>query len=308
MTPEEIITTIIKDQGFVLVGFLGRQDALLGDWIKPWLDKGFQADMAWIEKNQGIRQDPCSIEEKGQSIITMAYPYNTEAPAGWEKDHLISNYAWGEDYHKVLKKKLKLAMAQIQEQIPEFQGRAFTDSAPLPEKILAAKSGLGWIGKNSLLINREYGSYLFLAEIVCNLPLTSTPPGKDYCGSCTRCLQACPTVAINEQKEVDSRLCVSYLTIEKHGEFTEKEEKALDSQLFGCDICQQVCPWNNKAPVMEDSPFACFPRWADLDLENISTMTDEQFNQLKEKSPVKRTKVEGFRRNAQAVLHNRISD
>ncbi|MCP4295598.1 MAG: tRNA epoxyqueuosine(34) reductase QueG [Proteobacteria bacterium] len=308
MNKEKIIIKILKSLGFPLVGFLKREDTQLGNWVEGWIDKGFHGEMEWIERNREIRRDPCSIIEVGRSLITMAIPYNTPAPEDWKDEHLISNYAWGEDYHKVIKKRLKTALSKIKEHIPDFEGRAFTDSAPLAEKILAAKSGLGWIGKNSLLINEKFGSYIFLAEIVCNQELESTQAAVDRCGTCRLCISACPTAAINEQLEVDSNKCISYLTIEKRGEFNEIEQGSLDYQIFGCDLCQQICPWNRKAPYQEDSPFNCFDRWSKMMKENLHFLLNEDFEKLKQKSPIKRAKKEGFFRNIQTVINHSIKD
>ncbi len=298
------ISTVFKKAGFARVGFLNRQDARFGNWLQPWLINGYHADMNWMEKNMGIRSDPCSIEDYGRSIICLSYPYFTAYPLVWKNGNPISNYAWGEDYHSVLRKKLKTALEELNSIFPDFRGRSFVDSAPIPEKILAAKCGLGWIGKNSMLIDRKLGSYLFLAEIVCNLNLPSTPPVNDYCGNCSACIDACPTQAIRSEGNIDSRRCISYLTIEKRGQFTRNEEKSIGYHLFGCDICQQVCPWNNKITPIEKSPFQCSEKWLNIEIEELAEISEILFNQLKAKSPIKRAKLAGIRRNALAVLKN----
>jgi epoxyqueuosine reductase len=308
MKNEVLIYEILNSLGFPLVGFLNREDSQLGEWIQGWINQGFHGEMSWIEKNLTIRRDPCSIIEDGHSLITLAIPYLTPAPKQWQGEHLISNYAWGEDYHQVIKRRLKKALLLFKEKIPDFQGRAFTDSAPLAEKVLAAKSGLGWIGKNSLLINEKYGSYIFLAVIVCNQKLDSTRPVTNRCGSCELCLTACPTTAINDKKEVNATKCISYLTIEKRGDFKAVEAEKLEYQIFGCDICQQVCPWNKKAIYQDNSPFACFERWSNLTKDNLSQLLEKEFDILKIKSPVKRAKKEGFQRNIQAVLNRSLTD
>ncbi len=302
---QQLIADLITDQGFALVGFLSRQDASLGDWITPWLEKGFHADMEWITRNAAIRESPCSIESGSASIITMAYPYRTLPPVSWESRNPISNYAWGEDYHEVLKKKLKVIINALYKLYPSFKGRAFVDSAPIPEKIVAMKSGLGWIGKNSILINKKLGSYLFLAEIVCNLLFKTTPPVKNYCGSCRKCIDACPSKAIVSDGMIDSSNCVSYLTIEKRSDFSIFEKSQIDYHLFGCDICQQVCPWNKKSPFQVSSPFQCFSRWVDIDLNDVCHLTCAEYEMIKENSPIKRATLEGLKRNAAAVLENK---
>lgn len=260
-----------------------------------------------MQRNAAIRSDPCSIINDGKSIISIAFPYHTQTPHQWRDKHLISNYAWGEDYHLVIKKRLKEAICRITEAIPGFQGRGFTDSAPLPEKIIAAACGIGWIGKNSLLISSQWGSYIFLAEIVCNLDLDSTPPLPDKCGKCDLCLKACPNGAIIEPKTVNATKCASYLTIEKQGEFSNEEQKQIHYHLFGCDSCQLVCPWNQGLKVLEDSPFACDSKWLDLKPDALLGLTEVQFDQLKIKSPLKRIKLAGIHRNARAIISNESS-
>lgn len=304
----ERIRTILHDEGFVLVGFLNRKDACFPGWIDSWLSRGYNASMDWMGKNKRIREDPCSILDDGKTLISLAYPYYTQSPTGWEKNNPISRYAWGKDYHVVLRRKLRRALSTISSLIDGFQARSFVDTAPLPEKIIAVKAGLGWIGKNSMLINPDYGSFLFLAEIVCNVELTSfRTKHKDLCGDCRRCIDNCPTQSIKSDRQIDSRSCVSFLTIEKRGEFTHEESKSINYQLFGCDICQQVCPWNEKAIMIKDSPFACFDRWTQIDVESMATLTENAFEPLKRQSPIKRAGVEGIRRNAAAILKNRLA-
>ncbi|MGK0288632.1 MAG: epoxyqueuosine reductase [bacterium] len=301
---KQTIQEIFQKHGFSSVGFLAAEDAFLGNWLEGWLENGYQADMNWMKNNQEIRSNPTTIEPYVKTIIIGTYPYYTTPPDGWEKENKISNYAWGKDYHKILKKKLIQISNEIKEIIPEFEGRAFVDSAPLPEKILGQKTGLGWIGKNSLLIHPKKGSYFFLGELVTNLELDSSTPIKDYCGNCTRCITACPTDAILPNKTVDANRCISWLTIEKAGDFSIDEEKMLSYQIFGCDICQQVCPWNREAEQTQDSSFQCDPKWLDLSVPDFANMEEIQFEQLKQSSPVKRPKITGIRRNATAILNN----
>ncbi|MCP4751808.1 MAG: tRNA epoxyqueuosine(34) reductase QueG [Proteobacteria bacterium] len=300
-----MLESFFKKAGFVLAGVLNRGDAVFGNWLEPWLNRGYHADMSWMEKNASIRRDPCSIEAYGKSILSLAYPYFTEPPEIWGDNNPISNYAWGEDYHKVLQKLLKHALNEASAAIPGFLGRSFVDTAPIPEKVVAALSGVGWIGRNGMLIHRQLGSYLFLAEVVCNLDLPSTPPAKDYCGKCTLCLESCPTQAILADRTIDSRRCISYLTIEKRGEYSKREEEQVGYHLFGCDICQQVCPWNRKVQPIRNSPFECSDKWLKISLEELADVSETRFEHLKRKSPLKRAKLEGIRRNARAVLKNR---
>jgi epoxyqueuosine reductase len=302
---KKYIRDLLISEGFSLVGFLHKDDCHFGDWISAWLDNGFHSEMTWMEQYQSIRNNPSIIEPYTKSVISAAFNYKSAPPEAWKGRNPISNYAWGEDYHVVLRKKLVFILRQFEKEIPGFKGRACIDTAPIPEKIIAYKSGLGWIGKNSLLINRHFGSYLFLVEIICNQEFTSEKSAKDYCGTCRKCIDACPTKAIVEDGIIDSNRCISYLTIEKRGAFSEKEESFIDYQLFGCDICQQVCPWNKKSPLSSFSPFQCSDKWVATNLASTHSLTQEEFELLKIKSPVKRAKFSGFLRNLQAVSSKR---
>ncbi|MFH2130187.1 MAG: tRNA epoxyqueuosine(34) reductase QueG [bacterium] len=298
------IISVLKSAGAVHIGFLNRSAAQFGQWLQSWLDNGYHGDMSWMKRNASIRSDPCSILDDGKSIISIAFPYFTSPPDQWKDRHLISNFAWGEDYHEVIKKRLKNAIQQITQEIPGFKGRAFTDSAPLPEKMIAAACGIGWIGKNSLLLSPEWGSYIFLAEIVCNLDLDSTPPLKDRCGRCDLCVNACPNGAILGGRMINATKCASFLTIEKRGEFNLEEKISIHDHLFGCDSCQLVCPWNSKLEALADTPFACDPKWLNLTVEELVNLSPEQFANLTKQSPLKRIKLAGLQRNAHAIISN----
>ncbi len=302
---ETLITDFFIEEGFAQVGFLNHKDAKFEDWISEWLQKGYHADMSWMLKYKSIRLNPCSMVDFGKSIIIASYPYATKMPEKWERENPISNYAWGEDYHVFLRKKLKKILQKLETNIQGFKGRFFVDTAPIPEKIIAARCGLGWIGKNSLLINRKFGSTVFLGGIVSNLDLPSTSVSKHLCGKCDKCIQACPTRAVLSDAVIDSSRCISYLTIEKRGTFTPFEEKQVGYHLFGCDICQQVCPFNRKPVAMEDSAFSCADKWLTIDMEELATLSKERFDELKINSPLKRAKLDGIRRNARAVLKNK---
>lgn len=292
--------------GFPLVGFVNCKDTgVLDGFLQPWLEAGHQADMRWMETHQHLRENPKQLEPYAKSFICVALPYHTQPAKQWQQNNPISNYAWGEDYHKIIRKKLKLALTNLRQKIPHFKGRGFVDSAPVPEKVLAYLAGLGWIGKNSLLIHPKYGSYLFLAEILTNLELQTSPPMKDHCGHCRRCLDACPTTAILPEKVVNSNRCISWMTIEKKGEFNEFEAAAIEYQVFGCDICQQVCPWNKKpTPLPADSPFQLAEKWQNMRIEDFAKLDPENYETLKQKSPIKRAKYMGIKRNAKTALKN----
>ena len=299
---ESKIKSILLEAGFGKVGFLNKAQAVFEDWYQPWIKKNYHADMLWFEQNGHLRINPCSIVDNAKSIITLATPYYTKRPDFIGGKNPISCYAWGEDYHKVIRKMLKSSIKALSQEFKDFNGRGFVDTAPLPEKVLAQQSGLGWIGKNGILINPDYGSYLFLAEIVCNLDLKSTKPIKDNCGKCRLCLDNCPTKAIKSNKMIDAGHCLSYLTIEKKGEFSKKEEKMIDYQLFGCDLCQEVCPFNQKLTPLSNSPFNCLSKWGNLKIDELVDITDDQFEQLKQKSALKRLKPDNLKRNARAII------
>jgi epoxyqueuosine reductase len=301
---EKELVAILKSAGAARVGFLNRDRAQFGDWFRLWLDHGYHGDMGWMERNLEIRSDPCSILEGGKSIISMAFPYLTPTPEQWRESRLISNYAWGEDYHTVLKKRLTKAVKDIKTLYPEFEGRIFVDSAPLPEKMIAAACGIGWIGRNSMLINPELGSFIFLAEIVCNLDLRTTPAMEDRCGDCDLCIHECPNQAILEDRTINATRCTSYLTIEKRGAYNTEEAGQIRHCLFGCDACQLVCPWNDGIPKQKDSPFACDTKWLNIDIRELRELSESEFEQLKIKSPLKRLKLQGIRRNAAAIINN----
>ena len=298
------IFNLFYNEGFELVGAVNKENCQIDQqYFKQWIDKGFHADLDWVENNSKFRNDPCSLIDNGASILIAAINYNSKAPSSWKENHYISNYAWGTDYHLLLKKKLKRIQANISKIIPGFKSRGFVDSAPIPERVVAFRAGLGWVGKNGMLINRKLGSFLFLAEIVCNLTFEFiTLPAKDYCGTCVKCIEACPNQAIIENGVVDSRRCISYLTIEKRGEFTPQEKSMVDYQVFGCDICQQVCPWNKKSPITSQNEFCLSDKWKSFNLSELKDLSQESFDKLKIRSAIKRAKFEGFKRNVKAIL------
>lgn len=305
MTIENLIQEKLRALGFPLIGFLNRRDAIFKNSISNWVANGYHAEMKWMEENQIFKTDPCSIEPYGTAIICVAIPYNTVSIGQPLPQKLINRYAWGEDYHKLIKKRLQIAIQSISKDIPNFKARAFVDSAPLPEKQLAAKAGLGWIGKNSLLINPTYGSYLFLGEIVCNLEFQYDVFSViNQCGSCQKCVKSCPGDALQSSIGLNSNRCCSYLSIEKRGDFKVEEEKLIQDGIFGCDICQNVCPWNHNVPVSQESAFQCFERWKRLDLEQVVNLTEQEFEELKIKSAVKRAGLKGLKRNAAAFIKN----
>lgn len=287
------------EQGFAGVGiaraeFLSEEAANL----EQWLSQGYAGEMAYLERNVEMRLDPRLLFPGTRSVISLVFNYhNPEKPEHADAPR-IAQYALGEDYHYVLKWKLKEILKQAQAQFGDFQGRAFVDSAPMHERAWARRSGLGWIGKNSLLLNKGMGSQFFLAELLVDLDLAPDAPVQDHCGSCTACIDACPTGAIIQPEVVDGSKCISYFTIELRGAIPEPYAKQLGEWVFGCDICQDVCPWNRRH-AKRHSEERLQPRPGVLEMSRADwvDLTEETFREVFKSTPLKRTGWEGIRRN-----------
>ena len=299
-------TKFIKDEskrlGFSSCGiskarFLSEE----ADNFEKWLTKGYQGSMSYLEKNIDKRLDPRLLVPGSKSVISLSYNYFPPKKLIEENNFIISKYAYGKDYHKVLKKKLKKLFASIREKIGKIEGRVFVDSAPIHERAWAKLSGLGWVGKNSLLINKNKGSYFFLAEIICDLELEYDEPVLNRCGSCTRCIDACPTDAITEAQVIDAKKCISYLTIENKENIPEELSGSLTDSIFGCDICQDVCPWNKRSTPHNEKEFLPNKELKKLKRKDWIELTEETFNKIFEGSAVKRTKYKGLTRNIKAI-------
>jgi len=287
-----------RELGFSICGLLACKE-LTGyrPRLEDWLDKGHNADMAWMERNLDKRLDPGLLVEGAKSIIVLALNYYQEYKPG-PGQPVFSRYALGADYHKILKDKIYLLLDALKAEAGELSGRVFVDSAPVLEKAWAEEGGLGWIGKNGMLINPAEGSWLFLGELIIDLELVyDRPAKKDYCGNCTRCIEACPTGAILNNRTIDSAKCISYLTIEKKGEFTKEEQAKQAKRVFGCDICQEVCPWNSRAKETGEKAFDILPEIAKYSIDDWKKITEEEFNLIFRNSGVLRTGYKGFMRN-----------
>ncbi len=263
--------------------------------LKNWLQDGFHGEMKYMENHFEKRTDPRKLVDNAKSVISVLYNYYPPKVQP-ENSYKISKYAYGRDYHLVVKEKLYKLFDYIKTLEPEAKARIFVDSAPVMEKVWAAKSGLGWIGKNTNLISKEHGSFLFIGEIIIDIELVADSPIKDYCGNCTKCLDACPTKALSPYK-LDARKCISYLTIEKKGEIPENFKNQWNDWIFGCDICQDVCPWNSKASVHSERDFKPKPeiiKFLRLDWEKL---TEIDFNQIFKESPLERPKFDVINRN-----------
>ena len=292
-----VIKKIATDLGFSFCG-ISKAEFLEEEApkLEEWLSRGYQGKMGYLENHFDKRLDPVKLVPDAKSVVSLAYNYYPEKRYQRSDRPKIAKYAYGQDYHFIIKDKLKEFMARIREEIGEVNGRIFVDSAPVHERAWAAKSGLGWIGKNSLLLNRESGSFFFLAELIIDLELTADGSMKDYCGTCTACQDACPTDAIAEPYVVDGSRCISYLTIELKEEIPSVLKSKLDGWAFGCDICQDVCPWNRFSKTHNEPKF--LPQgWEHFSNQDWREITKEVFQKVFKKSPVKRAKLEGLKRN-----------
>jgi epoxyqueuosine reductase len=267
--------------------------------LEAWLNGNLHGKMAYMANHFDKRIDPRQLVDGAKSVISLTYNYFTDAEQTDADAPKISKYAYGADYHHVVKDKLKQLMQFIAAEIGEVGGRAFVDSAPVLERDWARRSGTGWVGKNTMLINPKRGSYFFLAELILDLELTSDTPMKDYCGTCRRCIDACPTEAISpEGYFMDGSKCISYLTIELRDEKLPPQYKdKMEGWMFGCDICQQVCPWNRFSTPHSEPQFNPHPDLLEMSREEWLDISADVFSEVFKKSAVKRTKFDGLKRN-----------
>lgn len=295
------IKSIASELGFSFcgiskAGFLEEEAPRLEEWLK----RGYQGKMSYLENHFDKRLDPTKLVPGARSVVSLIYNYYPEQDHTEGKPYKLAKYAYGQDYHQVIKDKLYEMMSRIHEQIGAVEGRVFVDSAPVHERAWAAKSGLGWVGKNSLLLNRKMGSFFFLAELIIDLELEPDGPVKDYCGTCTACQDACPTEAIAAPGVVDGSRCISYLTIELREEVPAAFHAHMENWVFGCDICQDVCPWNRFSKPHQEPLFQ--PQgWENLEVSEWEEMTEAVFARVFRKSAVKRAKYNGLSRNVRLL-------
>lgn len=295
-----IVKKTAKDLGFDFCG-IAKAEFLEEEAprLEAWLNQNYHGKMAYLANHFDKRLDPRKLVEGACSVVSLIYNYYPkerlpESPG----DYKLAKYAYGKDYHFVIKEKLKRFLEMLGEEVGEIHGRVFVDSAPVMERQWAQKSGLGWLGKNSLLLNKQMGSFFFLAELILDLPLhADTPMTKDYCGTCTRCMDACPTDAIIAPGVVNGSQCISYFTIELKEELPKQVAGKFENWVFGCDICQDVCPWNRFSAPHKEPAFEPHPDLKDFDKNDWEEMTQEVFGKVFQKSAVKRTKWEGLKRN-----------
>ena len=292
--------------GFDLVGF-ARAEKLIpeGTLFEEWIERGFHGEMKWLENNREKRVDPRLLFENAKTVVSLAVNYYD--PTEHSESDLtgkISRYAWGDDYHDVIRSMLNELIDLVNQRWPEVRAKGCVDTAPIMDKSWAARAGLGWIGKHTNLITRELGSWVFLAEIIIDHEVDCfDEPIEDHCGNCTACLDACPTNAIVEPYLVDSNRCISYATIElRSEELPSLIAENLNGWLYGCDICQDVCPWNRFQKDSLNPSFVPRPHNISPVLSDIDSMVHENYIELFRKSAIKRTKLQGLKRNASALL------
>lgn len=289
--------------GFMSVGF-AKADFLEEDAIRleSFLKNNYHGKMSYLENHFDLRVDPRKLVPNAKSVITLLLNYYPNESQDINSPK-IAKYAWGMDYHDVIKEKLKALFAYINQHIGQVDGRGFVDSAPVLERTWANKSGLGWIGKNGNLINKQAGSFFFIATLICDLELEPDPTFKtDHCGTCTRCIDACPTDAIIDNKKIDASKCISYLTIElKDQLIPDAFEGKMDNWLFGCDVCQDVCPWNRFSKPHTEQAFKAHKEILNLSSQEWEALEESTFNTLFKHSPLKRSKWKGLQRNIQFI-------
>ncbi|GAB2822324.1 epoxyqueuosine reductase [Ferruginibacter profundus] len=270
--------------------------------LEQWLNKGMNGTMQYMQNHFDLRIDPAKLVPGAKSVITLLLNY-FPAQEQHTDEVKISKYAYGEDYHEVIRSKLKLLLRYIKENIGEIQGRGFVDSAPVLERAWAQKSGLGWIGKNGNLINKQSGSFFFIATLITDLELEYDDAFvKDYCGTCTKCIDHCPTEAILPDKVIDGSKCISYFTIElKDALIPETMKGKFDNWMFGCDTCQDVCPWNRFSKPNSEINFTPIPAILNFTVNDWEELTEESFKIVFKNSPLKRSKFEGIKRNLRFI-------
>jgi epoxyqueuosine reductase len=301
----QIIKQKARELGFDFCGISRAQnlDKNAGQ-LEEWLDRKYHGKMAYMANHFEKRLDPTRLVPGAKSVVSLLYNYYPGDKATDHPKFKVARYAYGQDYHYVLKPRLKTLLDEVRSEIGAIEGRVFVDSAPVMERQWAARSGLGWLGKNTLLLNKKHGSYFFLAELIIDLELEYDGPMKDYCGTCTRCLDACPTDAFAAPYLLDASKCISYLTIELKDEIPSRFEGQDENWVFGCDICQEVCPWNRFARPHSEAAFQMTAGVKKLMEEGKEEFSPEEFNELFKGSPIKRTGRKRLNRNIGFVKKN----
>ncbi|TAE49359.1 MAG: tRNA epoxyqueuosine(34) reductase QueG [Cytophagales bacterium] len=273
--------------------------------LEKWLKNQYQGEMKYMENHFDKRLNPTLLVDGAKSVVSLLFNYFPEkdltSKDNNNQDYKVSKYAYADDYHIVIKEKLKLFLSILKENIGEINGRAFVDSAPVMDKVWAKKSGLGWQGKHTNLINRKIGSFFFIAELIIDLPLIYDSKVGDFCGTCTKCIDACPTDALIAPYQINASQCISYFTIELKKEIPDNIKGSFENWIFGCDICQDVCPWNRFSSPHQTPQFFPSATFTNMSNQDWEEMTEETFKVIFKNSPIQRTKLEGIKKNIQFV-------
>jgi epoxyqueuosine reductase len=298
-----------QELGFDLCGIAPAESHPELGFFRDWLAHGYAGEMEYLARSADQRADVRRVLPSARTVIVTATVYNTDRPYSIEcadrGQAQIARYAWGDDYHDVIGRRLDALIGWMREASPEpFDARAYVDTGPVQERVYAQYAGIGWIGKNTCVISPERGSWIFLSEIICSLALEVDAPAFDRCGTCTLCLEACPTQALAAPGVLDSTRCISYLTIELKGEIPAPLRPAIGSHIYGCDICQEVCPWNATPFVSADPAWQPRPAWDAVDVRALSDRTDEELRASLRGSAMCRPKLAGLRRNIAVALDN----
>ena len=302
MAPDDLkanIKNAARESGFAAVGIASVHPSRHASFLRSWLNNGYGASMKWMERHFEKRTHPGKLVAGARSVISLADAYKMkEDPKGEQ----IARYAQGLDYHRILKDRLHALFEQIKKWAPGTKGRVFVDSAPVLEHYWAEQAGVGWIGKNSLVITKKAGSFVYLGEIICDLRLPADEPAENHCGTCTACMDACPTTAIVEPYVVDANKCIAYLSIEHKGAFSKEQEEMLGEHLLGCDICLDACPWNHKIEHFKHADYGWIdPAAVEADVANSPNSLDKKYGQ----TAIMRPGKTGLERNLRAVTKNR---
>jgi epoxyqueuosine reductase len=298
-----------RELGFDLCGVAPAADHPELAFYREWLDRGYAGEMAYLHRTADRRADVRHVVPSAQTVIMTGTLYNTDRPYSTEcadpaRAH-IARYAWGDDYHDVIGARLESLVAWMRAQSPgPFEARAYVDTGPVQERVYAQHAGIGWIGKNTCVISPEIGSWVFLGAIICSLPLAVDAPALDQCGTCTLCIDACPTQAIVAPGVLDSTRCISYLTIELKGALPDARRADIGTHVYGCDICQEVCPWNAAPPASADPAWQPRAAWDRVDLLTLAKRSDDELAAALRGSPMSRTKAQGLRRNVAVAIAN----
>jgi len=308
-----LTSSTIKDKarglGFDLCGIAPAGDLPELTFFREWLDRGYAGEMTYLHRSAERRADVRNVLPSARTVVVTGTNYNTDRPYSTEcadagRAH-VARYAWGDDYHDVIGGRLDALLSWMRHEAAEpFEARAYVDTGPVQERIYAQHAGIGWIGKNTCVINPEIGSWIFLGVIICSLPLEVDLAALDRCGTCTLCLEACPTGAIVAPGVLDSNRCISYLTIELRGDIPEAMRAAIGTHIYGCDICQEVCPWNATPPRSPDRAWQPRSVWDRVDLLTLAGCTDDELADSLRGSAMRRTRAQGLRRNIDTALGN----